>query len=81
MPDYVPRPPKAPPEEPLIKGPDSYIRIPPDFFPPKPDEGPELPVPPDQIRRPPIAPPRPYCLDSRFAWEQNFCDGLATRSP
>lgn len=59
MPDHVPRPPKAPPDEPLDKAPDRYIRIPPDVFPPKPDRGPEIEVPPGRIRRPPITPPGP----------------------
>lgn len=59
MPDHVPRPPKALPKERLPEVPGRYIRIPPDFFPPKPEEGPEIPFPPDQIRRPPIVPPGP----------------------
>ena len=58
MPDHVPRPPKAPPNEPLMEVPDTYIRLPPDFFPPKPEEKPDVHVPP-YIRRPPMEPPQP----------------------
>jgi hypothetical protein len=59
MPDPVPRPPKAPPDERIIPSPGGQIRIPPDFFPPNPGQVPEIPVPPEQIRRPPMVPPKP----------------------
>lgn len=59
MPDRLPRPPKAPPKSPFIKGPDQYIRVPPDFFPPKPPATPEIDLPPDRSRRPTITPPPP----------------------
>lgn len=58
MPEPVPRPPKAPPDEPFGRLPKSNIIVPPDFFPPKPEEGPDISLPP-MIRRPPMAPPRP----------------------
>ena len=58
MPDPVPRPPKAPPKEPLRRLPKSNIIVPPDLFPPKPEEQPEIRMPPD-IRRPPVDPPKP----------------------
>ncbi len=59
MPDHVPRPPKAPPDEPFVRVPNSQIRIPPEVFPPKPNKKPEIRIPPDGIRRPPVEPPRP----------------------
>lgn len=59
MPDPIPRPPKAPPEEPIIRLPDGDIRVPRDIFPPKPDETPDLPELPEHIRRPLMEPPLP----------------------
>lgn len=59
MPDPIPRPPKAPPEEPIIRLPDSDTRTCPDIFPPKPDETPDLPELPEPIRRPPMDPALP----------------------
>ena len=59
MPDPVPRPPKAPPKEPIVRVPTANIIVPPDFFPPQPEETPDIRVPPDPFRRPPMAPPKP----------------------
>ena len=43
MPDPTQRPPRRPPKEPLIKIPESEIRVPPpEQLPPKPDEKPEI---------------------------------------
>ena len=58
MPDPTQRPPKRPPKEPLIKIPESEIRVPPpEQLPPKPDESPEIRIPPGTIRQPPRVPP------------------------
>lgn len=52
-----PRPPKSPPEEPLIKTPGNGAPDPQDRKPPDPDETPEIKIPPGPLRRPPILPP------------------------
>ena len=58
MPDPTQRPPRRPPKEPLIKIPESEIRVPPpEQLPPKPDESPEIRIPPGRIRQPPLVPP------------------------
>ena len=58
MPDPTQRPPKRPPKEPLIKIPESEIRVPPpEQLPPKPDDSPEIQIPPGNIRRAPVVPP------------------------
>ena len=58
MPDPVPRPPNAPPAEPFGRLPKSNIIVPPYFFPPKPEEQPDIRMPP-AIRQPPMEPPKP----------------------